>query len=92
MTLAWLGFPQKSVDYIKEARFKGRTKWTLAGKIKLTLDSILAFSDLPIRYMSVLGFIIALIGFFYALFILWKNIFLGRDKLDELEGDNQADT
>ena len=78
MTLAWLGFPQKSVDYIKEARFKGKTKWTLARKIKLTLDSILAFSDLPIRYMSVVGFITAFIGFLYALFILWKNIFLGN--------------
>lgn len=72
MALAWLGFPQESVEYVKGPRRKGRSKWTLAKKIKLTIDSLLAFSDIPIRHMSVLGFIIAFCGFIYALYSIWS--------------------
>jgi polyisoprenyl-phosphate glycosyltransferase len=69
MALAWLGFKQDSILYIKEARFKGKSKWTLGKRIKLALDSILAFSDVFIRYMSVLGIMMAFIGFSYALYV-----------------------
>ena len=70
MTMAWLGFKQSSIFYTKEPRFSGRSKWTLGKKVKLTLDSLLAFSDVPIRYMSVIGFLIAFIGFGYALYVV----------------------
>lgn len=76
MALAWLGFPQECIEYVKEARRRGRSKWTLAKKIKLTIDSLLAFSDIPIRYMSVLGFVVALGGFAYALYAVW-SYFIG---------------
>lgn len=66
MALAWLGFRQTGIGYVKQARFKGASKWTLRKKIKLTVDSLLSFSDIPIRYMSMLGFLTALLGFVYA--------------------------
>ncbi len=75
MTLAWLGFEQASVPYVKKARHSGRSKWSLGKKIKLTIDSLLAFSDIPIRYMSVLGFIVAFVGFIYAIYILILSIY-----------------
>lgn len=77
MTLAWLGFPQASIEYVKEARFRGVSKWTIGKKIKLALDSILSFSDLPIRYMSLLGFLTAGLGFVYALLIFGAYLFRG---------------
>ncbi len=69
MTLAWLGFKQSSVGYVKEARHQGESKWTLTKKIKLAVDSLLSFSDIPIRYMSIVGFFIAILGFLYALVV-----------------------
>ena len=77
MMLAWLGFSQTTIEYVKQARYKGVSKWSMGKKIKLVLDSILAFSDIPIRYISVLGFITALLGFFYAVFIFWAYLFRG---------------
>ncbi len=71
MTLAWLGFKQITIEYVKQARLAGKSKWTLGKKIKLALDSLLAFSDVPIRYMSVFGFFTALLGFLYASFTFW---------------------
>ncbi|MCL4416057.1 MAG: glycosyltransferase family 2 protein [Actinobacteria bacterium] len=75
MILSWLGFPQGSVYYIKEKRYLGKPKWTLSQKVKLVLDSVLSFSDIPIRYASVVGIITALIGFIYAFVIFYSRIF-----------------
>lgn len=72
MTLAWIGFKQATIEYVKEPRGSGTSKWTLGKKIKLALDSLLAFSDVPIRYMSVLGFFTAFLGFLYALHVFWS--------------------
>jgi dolichol-phosphate mannosyltransferase len=69
--LAWLGFAQSSVPYVKEARRSGQSKWTIGKKITLLIDSILSFSDIPIRYISLLGVFTALIGFLGALLVLW---------------------
>lgn len=77
MMLAWLGFSQTTIEYVKQARYKGVSKWGMGKKIKLAIDSILAFSDIPIRYISVLGFITALLGFLYALFIFWAYLVHG---------------
>jgi len=76
MTLAWLGFTQENIEYSKEMRHKGTSKWTLSKKVKLLIDSILSFSYAPIRYMSALGFITALLGFLYAMLVIFRYIFL----------------
>lgn len=55
MLIAWLGFPQYSIDYIKEARHAGESGWTLSKKVKLFLDSLFSFSNIPIRTMTLLG-------------------------------------
>ena len=64
--IAWMGFRQGSVSYTKEARLHGRSGWTLAKKLKLVIDSVASFSYLPIRVMSALGFVFALLGLVYA--------------------------
>jgi len=74
MAVAWLGFKQASIEYVKEARFSGRSKWSLSQKIKLTIDSLLAFSDVPIRYMSLLGMLTAFLGFCYAINVFWTYV------------------
>jgi dolichol-phosphate mannosyltransferase len=47
--ITWLGFRQDFIEYDKQPRAAGRSGWTLARKIKLVVDSLVAFSDLPIR-------------------------------------------
>lgn len=76
MALAWLGFPQNKISYTKQARHQGHSKWTLGRKFKLAVDSLLSFSDVPVRYMSALGFLTAIAGFAYALYVIWEYIFL----------------
>jgi dolichol-phosphate mannosyltransferase len=68
--ILWLGFRQTSIEYVKQARHAGKSKWTLSKKLKLVVDSIVSFSYVPIRAMSLLGGGMALCGFGYATAIL----------------------
>ena len=74
----WLGFPCKLLPYRREARIHGRSCWTLAKRIKLFVDSFAAFSYAPIRIMSLVGFLVALLSFSYALFVAAFRIFYGQ--------------
>ena len=53
--ITWLGFRQEHIAYDKQPRAAGRSGWTLARKIKLVIDSVTSFSDLPIRLCSYAG-------------------------------------
>lgn len=64
--LTWMGFRQTSITYDKQARLHGQSGWSLGKKFKLVVDSVTSFSYLPIRLMSIVGFIVAIIGFLYA--------------------------
>jgi glycosyltransferase involved in cell wall biosynthesis len=68
--ILWAGFRQTSVPYVRGPRRSGSSKWTLSKKIKLAIDSFVSFSYVPIRLITVLGFVFAAAGGLYALFIL----------------------
>lgn len=55
-------------DYLE--RSKGQSKWTLGKKIKLFIDSFVAFSFVPIRAISLLGVALSVVGLLYALYIV----------------------
>jgi polyisoprenyl-phosphate glycosyltransferase len=74
--LAWLGFRQGTLSYTKEKRKHGSSGWTLRKKLKLFIDSLTAFSYFPIRFMSVFGTIVALVGCIYA-FVVIVNYVIG---------------
>ncbi|MBI2240178.1 MAG: glycosyltransferase [Magnetospirillum gryphiswaldense] len=65
----WMGFQQAQITYVKDARLHGESGWSLSKKIKLTIDSLLSFSYLPIRLMSAVGIGVAIAGFVYALYV-----------------------
>lgn len=68
--IAWIGFKQDEVKYERKERKIGKSKWTFSSKMKLALDWIMAFSGLPLKFITFLGFIISVLGFLYAVFIL----------------------
>ncbi len=51
----WLGFRRGEVPYERRARAYGKSTWTLGKKVDYLLDSVFAFTDLPIRILTVLG-------------------------------------
>jgi len=72
MTLIyWLGFKPVMLPYTRRKRTKGKSRWTLAKKVKLFVDTFVGFSFFPIRFLSILGFFVAIISFLYGSFILF---------------------
>jgi dolichol-phosphate mannosyltransferase len=69
-----LGFRQTEIRYAKQARLSGRSKWTLRRKLRLFLDSLVAFSTLPLRLATGLGFAYAFGGFLYAALLVANRL------------------
>jgi glycosyltransferase involved in cell wall biosynthesis len=72
--ITWMGFRQKAIPYVKKARLHGRSGWNLEKKLKLVADSVTSFTYVPIRLMSYLGFLVAVIGFFYAVHVVFNAL------------------
>jgi len=51
----WLGFRRQSVAYTRRTRRHGRSAWTWRKKVDYLLDSVFAFTDLPIRLLMGTG-------------------------------------
>lgn len=75
--IAWAGFEQAEVRYIKKARAHGQSKWTVSKKLKLAVDSLTSFTFLPVRWLFGMGALVAAFGLFYALLVV-ANAILGQ--------------
>lgn len=62
----WVGYERRVIQYDRAARAAGRSRWTLTKKAKYFVDAFTAFSYVPIRAASLLGFVLAFAGFAYA--------------------------
>lgn len=51
----WLGFRRAEVSYSRRLRQHGKSGWSFSRRIRYLLDSTFAFSDLPIRMLSLAG-------------------------------------
>ncbi len=76
--ILWTGFTFTEVSYRKEARKRGKSKWTFSKKIKILIDSFVAFSYFPIRLISSVGFLISILGFLYAGVVIINRLFFAE--------------
>jgi dolichol-phosphate mannosyltransferase len=77
----WLGFKPILIPYIRRNRKKGKSRWTFEKKVKLFIDTFVAFSYFPIQILSALGFLVALAAFLYGIFIFLHRVFYGVEVL-----------
>lgn len=74
---AWPGFKQTTVQFQRDARFCGETKWNYLKLIGLAVDGITSFSIRPLRIATVLGSLIAFSAFIYGMMIVAKTMLFG---------------
>ncbi|MDB6109913.1 MAG: putative enzyme [Pedosphaera sp.] len=79
---AWTGFRQIGVEYEREARAAGETKYPLKKLVRLATDGIFAFSTLPLRLSIYLGLFVLLasmgLGFFNIAWRIFGFRFMGH--------------
>ena len=73
--ILWSGFKIKNIYHIRKKRELGKSQWTLSKKIKLFIDTFIAFSYAPIKIISGLGIIISLAAFIFAMVILFNKFY-----------------
>jgi glycosyltransferase involved in cell wall biosynthesis len=62
--VAWVGLRQTGVEYVREERFAGQSKYPLAKLLQLGLNGVISFSDAPLRLALRLGLAISALAFF----------------------------
>lgn len=75
--IAWVGFRQVALEYVRHKRFAGTTKYPLRKMLKLAWDGIAAFSHKPLKVAAYLGFALSLLSFLYLVVIVVSK-FLGK--------------
>ncbi|HET9031022.1 MAG TPA: glycosyltransferase family 2 protein [Candidatus Aquilonibacter sp.] len=76
--VSWVGYNQVGVEYDRDERHSGTTKYPLPKMIRFAVDGITSFSDVPLRFASYLGFFSSALAFIYALVVIGFKIF-GRN-------------
>jgi len=73
----WMGFPTASVEVEHAERFSGNTTYTFAKLWRLATETIIAYSDKPLRLAVRVGFVMAFFSFCYGTYILGRALLYG---------------
>ncbi len=75
--VSWVGFRQTAIEYDRDARFSGSSKYPISKMLRFAIDGITSFSDIPLRFASYLGFIVSAVAFVVAVVEILIRIFTG---------------
>lgn len=73
--VSWAGFAQTAVEYDRDERRYGSSKYPLSKMLKFAIDGVTSFSDVPLRLASYLGFTVSTAAFVYAILIIFFRLF-----------------
>jgi dolichol-phosphate mannosyltransferase len=72
--VAWLGFAQRAVPYRRPGRAAGTTKYPLTKMLRLALDAMVSFSNLPLRLITWFGAAAAAVSTVVLVRALWLDV------------------
>ncbi len=77
LQVLWIGFKSDNVYFHRKDREVGESRWTFSKKFKLVVDSMMSFSYFPIKFMSGLGTVMAILAFIWILEVLIEYAIIG---------------
>ena len=75
--VSWVGYPQIGVEYDRDERFSGATKYPFSKMFSFAIDGITSFSEIPLRFASYLGFAVSIVAFIVAIVEILIKLFTG---------------
>lgn len=72
--VAWMGFPTASIDVQHDERFTGQSTYTFGKLWRLASETIIAYSDKPLRLAIRCGFVISTLAFAYGGYIIYRAL------------------
>lgn len=76
--IAWTGFRQIGISFDRKKRHAGESKANFITVLKVAINGIFSFSYVPLRFISILGFMITAASFILALVYLYLYSIWGR--------------
>lgn len=73
----WMGFPTTGIEVAHDERFDGGSTYTFAKLWKLAADTIIAYSDKPLRMAARFGLTMAAVSFGFGSYLLGKSLLHG---------------
>jgi len=73
--IAWIGFNSTFVEYDREERMGGNTKFTYSKMMRFATDGISGFSNWPLKVATMLGFAVSGIAFMLIIYSLYQKFF-----------------
>lgn len=75
--VAWVGFEQVGIEYNRDERLAGSTKYSFMKLLLLSLDAIISFSNVPLRLASIFGILAMFFSVCIGIAVIVHKLFLG---------------
>lgn len=76
---SWIGYRKKEIQYVRDPRAAGETKWNYFKLFNLAIDGIVSFTTAPLRISTFMGIFVSLSAFIYIVVILVRTVIYGVD-------------
>ena len=73
--ISWIGFNQTFLEYDREERMGGATKFTYRKMMRFALDGISSFSTWPLKVATITGFFVSAVAFVLIVYSLYQKFF-----------------
>lgn len=73
--ISWIGFNQTFLEYDREERMGGATKFTYRKMMRFALDGISSFSTWPLKVATISGFLVSAVAFVLIIYSLYQKFF-----------------
>lgn len=74
---AWIGFSRRSISFHVPPRETGNSRWGFVKLAGLAVESIVSFSTVPLRIVSLFGLLFSLGAIVLGVYTLWQKLFIG---------------
>jgi dolichol-phosphate mannosyltransferase len=72
--ISWVGFNQIAIEYVRDERFAGETKYPLKKMIKFAKDGIIGFSSKPLKLITTLGLLSVFLSFVLLIYTIISKL------------------
>jgi glycosyltransferase involved in cell wall biosynthesis len=74
---SWVGLDQIGLEYERQARYAGQVKYSYRRLIYLALDGLISFSFVPLRMITIMGFVVSIISILLAIGYTIQKLTIG---------------
>lgn len=76
---SWIGYRKKEIEYVRDPRAAGETKWNYLKLVNLAIDGIVSFTTAPLRISTFIGLAVSLLAFVYIIYLVVRTLIFGID-------------